>query len=285
MATKDLGRTPLEAGNTTEYHETRREVRRQSRHEAKAFCRNAARDPEFRDAMPAPVAPEHRRPGACWPSDMHADAIGPVKRWIHRQVSRPWDDVYSEIRNRFDVRTLAGRHIVEQHLLQYVDLDGSSLHQLRDLYVDGDGVLRERDTGYRRFRSERQTISDRKLARWLSGRKVGRRGDMFLWFVPTGACRIEQREVHRPRADHWGWENVQVSVPISTFRQGRPLSSKEVAFYERLTSSQRDKASEDLVIGRIPKVGTWSQWFAWLRLKREAKRASSATPLPADKTA
>lgn len=251
MATKDLGRTPLEAGNTTEYHETRREVRRQSRHEAKAFCRNAARDPEFCDAMPAPVAPEHRRPGACWPSDMHADAIGPVKRWIHRQVGRLWDDVYSEIRSRFDTRTLAGRHIVEQHLLGYVDTDGSSLHQLRDLYVDEDGVLRERDTRYHRWFSERQTISDRRFVRWLSGRKVGRRGSKLFWFASTGAARIEEREVSRKRADHWGWENVQVPVPISTFRQGRPLSFKEIAFYERLTSEQRANAGADLVIDRI----------------------------------
>lgn len=283
MATKDLGRTPLEAGNTTEYHETRREVRRQARHEAKAFCRNAGRDPEFRDAMPAPVAPEHRRPGACWPSDMHDDRIGPVKRWIHRQVGRPWDDVYSEIRTRFDMRALAGRHIIDCHLLGYVDLDGSNYHSYRDLYVDADGVLRERDNGSHRHRSERQTISDRKFTRWLAGRKVGRRGSKLFWFVSTGAARIEEREVSRKRADHWGWENVQVPVPISTFRQGCPLSSKEIAFHERLTFSQRTTAGEDLVIDRIVKRDRRPWWL--LPYRPVGQPPAITAPLPADKAA
>lgn len=265
MATKDLGRTPLEAGNTAEYHSVRREVRRLARHEAKAYCARVARDPEYSDETPAPPAPERRRPNGCWTVDMHDDRIGPVKRWIHRQVGRLWDDVYSEIRSRFDTRTLAGRHIVEQHLLGYVDTDGSSLHSYRDLYVDADGVLRERDTGYRHAHSERQTISDRKFARWLSSRKVGRRGDVLFWFVSTGLWRREKREHSRMRADHWGWETILVPVKIGTYRQDRPLSQEEIAFYERLTSNQRTKASEDLVTDRIVRRNRKSPWWwqAW----------------------
>lgn len=281
MATKDLGRTPLEAGNTAEYHSVRREARRRARHETNAFCKRVAYDPELCDETPAPLAPEHRRPNGCWQVDMHDDRIGPVKRWIHRQVGRPWDDVYSEIRSRFDTRMLAGRHIVEQHPLQYVDFHGD--REWRDLYVDEEGVLRERDTGYRRYRSERQTISDRKFTRWLAGRKVGRRGSRLFWFASTGAARIEEREVSRKRADHWGWENVQVPVPISTYRQGRPLSSKELVFYERLISAQRNKAGEDLVIARIVKRDR-RPW--WPRLYRPVSQPTApVASLPNDKAA
>lgn len=269
MATKDLGRTPLEAGNTAEYHSVRREVRRRYRHEARAFCHNAARDPEGCEETPAPVAPEHRRPNGCWTVDMHDDRIGPVRRWIHRQVGRRWDDVYSEIRSRFDTRTLAGRHIVDAHLLGYVDLHGD--REWRDLYVDEDGVLCEREDRYprRRYRTEQKTVSDRKFTRWLSGRKVGqRRAGLYTflyWFTATGHIRREEREVNRKRADHWGWETVRLPAQIMTYRQGRPLTSKEIAFYERLTSEQRDKASKDLVIDRIVRHDRKSPlwWQAW----------------------
>lgn len=271
MATKDLGRTPLEAGNTAEYHSVRREVRRRYRHEARTFCRNAARDPETCEEIAAPIAPEHRRPEGCWPSDMHGDRVSPVKRWIHRQVGRRWDDVYSEIRSRFNVRTLAGRHIVDSHLLGYVDADGNLSHSYRDLVVDEDGVLREREDRYPRhhYRTERKTVSDRKFTRWLSGRKVGQRRagswTVLYWFTATGNTRREERWVSRKRADHWGWETVRLPAQIMTYRQGRPLSQKEIAFYERLTSAQRAKAAEDLVLGRIVRRDRKSPWWwqAW----------------------
>ncbi|MBI4450189.1 hypothetical protein HY634_03960 [Candidatus Uhrbacteria bacterium] len=278
MATKDLGRTPLEAGNTTEYHEVRRELRQRYRREAKAFCRRAARDPEFADEAPAPVAPEHRRPNGCWPSDMHADAIGPVKRWIHKQVGRRWDDVYSEIRSTFDVRTLAGRHIVEQHLLQYVDIHGNRFYS--DLVVDDDGVLRERPQEWwrKRYRSERKTVSDAALSAWLSGRTVTRRTETLYWCTPTGHTHREHREVSRMRADHMGWENVSVPVDVMNYRQGRPLSRKEIAFYERLTSTQRAATAEALVTPRVATANRPTFRFA-------RSPAPGAPPLMIDKAA
>ncbi|MDO8622506.1 MAG: hypothetical protein Q7R80_04710, partial [bacterium] len=182
--------------------------------------------------------------------------IGPVKRWIHKQVGRRWDDVYSEIRSRFNVRTLAGRHIVEGHLLGYVDINGD--REFCDLVVDDDGVLREREDRYprRRYRSERKTVSDAALSAWLAGRKVEQRSVILhsvilYWFTPTGNTRREHREVFRMRADHLGWENVSVPVDVMTYRQGCPLSRKEIAFYERLTSTQRAKAAEALVTPRV----------------------------------
>ncbi|MDP3771299.1 MAG: hypothetical protein Q8R16_03290 [bacterium] len=278
MATKDLGRTPLQAGNTTEYHEVRRELRQRYRREAKAYCRRVTRDPEFADEAPAPVAPEHRRPEGCWPSDMHADKIGPVKRWIHKQVGRRWDDVYSEIRSTFDVRTLAGRHIVDSHLLGYVDIRGD--REFCDLVVDDEGVLREREDRYprRRYRSERKTVSDAALSAWLAGRTVMRRTEMLYWFTPSGHNRREHREVSRMRADHWGWENVSVPVDVMTYRQSRPLSRKEVAFYERLTSTQRTTAAEALVTPRVATANRPTFRFA-------RSPAPGAPPLMIDKVA
>ncbi|MBI4434681.1 hypothetical protein HY635_02595 [Candidatus Uhrbacteria bacterium] len=255
MATKDLGRTPLEAGNTTEYHETRREVRRRYRHEAKAFCRVAARNPELADEAPAPVAPEHRRPNGCWQVDMHDDRIGPVKRWIHSKVGRRWDDVYSEIRRTFDVRTLAGRHIVEQHLLQYVDIHGNQSYS--DLIVDDDGVLRVRDDGRRHYCVARCPVSEQALNRWLAGRKVGRRSSRLFWFVSTLGFRVVKETRTETKFERNGRKlnihHIPVEVPItlSAYRQDRPLTSTEIAFYERLPSWKQAEIAKDLAIEAV----------------------------------
>ena len=118
MSTKNLARVPLEAGNTRQYHYVRWVQRRQHRHEAKVFCHRAMVDSQWCEMIPAPVAPERRNRRGLSRSELHADAIGPVRAWIFAQVGRIWDDVYREIRRRFDTRTLAGWHIVEQHLLR-----------------------------------------------------------------------------------------------------------------------------------------------------------------------
>ena len=56
------------------------------------------------------------------------------------------------------------------------------------------------------------------------------------------------------RADHWGWETVNVPVDVMNYRQGRPLSHKEIALYERLTSTQRTTTTEALVTPRVAKA-------------------------------
>jgi hypothetical protein len=49
------------------------------------------------------------------------DRLGPVKRWLNSQVGRNWDKVYSEIRRSFPNTNKQNHHLLESHLLSYVN--------------------------------------------------------------------------------------------------------------------------------------------------------------------
>jgi hypothetical protein len=65
-----------------------------------------------------------------------SDVLGPLKGFLHRNVGRPWDKVYSELRNGLDVRKVTGRHIFD-HLKLMVETD-CSIGVDRKVY-SGDG--------------------------------------------------------------------------------------------------------------------------------------------------
>ena len=48
--------------------------------------------------------------------------LAPLRRYLRRQVGRPWDKVYSEIRQTIDTRSTIGLHVL-QHLEDYVATD------------------------------------------------------------------------------------------------------------------------------------------------------------------
>ena len=48
--------------------------------------------------------------------------LAPLRRYLARQVDRPWDRVYSEIRSHIDARSTVKRHILE-HLSNFVETD------------------------------------------------------------------------------------------------------------------------------------------------------------------
>ena len=48
--------------------------------------------------------------------------LNPLYRWLDKQVNRPWDKVYSELRQRIDVRSAVQLHIME-HLWDRVERD------------------------------------------------------------------------------------------------------------------------------------------------------------------
>lgn len=48
--------------------------------------------------------------------------LAPLKRWLHKQVHRPWDKVYAELCNCIDRRSTVQAHIFE-HIDDFVDRD------------------------------------------------------------------------------------------------------------------------------------------------------------------
>jgi hypothetical protein len=79
------------------------------------------------------------------------DKLGLLKRWLASQVGRNWDRVYSEIKQAFPNTNKQNHHLVETHLLGYIEHDvivEKSRKGRRVYSIAGYGVgLRELLTG------------------------------------------------------------------------------------------------------------------------------------------
>jgi hypothetical protein len=49
-----------------------------------------------------------------------SDHLGPLRRLLRSKVGQPWNDVYSELCQRLDDNTMAGRHVIG-HIWDYVE--------------------------------------------------------------------------------------------------------------------------------------------------------------------
>jgi hypothetical protein len=69
-----------------------------------------------------------------------SDLIGPVKRWLRKQVGRRWDDIWSEICQQFSGDSVQGSHI-RDHFQWEVWTKDSNYPFRGGLYVDDEGIL------------------------------------------------------------------------------------------------------------------------------------------------
>ncbi|MEM8638225.1 MAG: hypothetical protein AAGG51_05410 [Cyanobacteria bacterium P01_G01_bin.54] len=49
-----------------------------------------------------------------------SDHLGPLRKFLRSHLGQPWDDVYSEICQKLDTKTLLGQHVLS-HLWDYVE--------------------------------------------------------------------------------------------------------------------------------------------------------------------
>jgi hypothetical protein len=133
---------------------------------------------KFRDRSDAAFLP--MKAGYRDPKSLNEN-LRPLARYLERQVGRPWDKVYGEIRAVMDGRNAVQRHILE-HLDQFVAVHarvidgdvvdlGKQLFGLRrlyqPLYVDPrTGLLRRNpdELSWRRAYRQRQRMKDRERA-------------------------------------------------------------------------------------------------------------------------
>jgi len=166
-----------------------------------------------------------------------ADKLGAPRRWLARQVGRPWDNVHAEIFTRFDPRTLAGRHIIFDHLLQEVRIHPVDPRWFRgrpELYVDRQGILRQRAAVKRSpWRSHQLPESVRE---WANGRRVAAEGQALFWLEEASACET----CH-------AWRRTPCCCPVIDgkpshgphvhYRQGAHLDAAEVARWRALDTA------------------------------------------------
>jgi hypothetical protein len=163
VARKDLSRTVIEGGRYYHNCVARRYSHRVARADQRVWLDAVRLDPDLADDGDVGLRPHVGR--------MFRDKLAPARRWLARQVGRPWDKVHSDLVARFDTRTVAGRHVVHDHMLAWVwrgDVSEREPYRQRDFVVDAHGTLRRGrwfDRGdYRRLIRETQE--------WRSGRRV-----------------------------------------------------------------------------------------------------------------
>ncbi|MDD9941068.1 MAG: hypothetical protein OXU20_08530 [Myxococcales bacterium] len=187
MATKNLARTIIEGGRAR-YNKWDRNY---SHKEERALTREYfARTREVEDGFEALSI--GRRPKVY---KGFSDKLGAPRRWLRSQVGRPWDKVRSEIFTRFNPRSLAGQHIIFDHLLQEVVIHGvhDRWHAWRaNLYVDRHGILRSEKPQKRpgiRFRYGYGPVDiPEQIRRWEDGRRVGGVAPALYWLIESGRC-------------------------------------------------------------------------------------------------
>lgn len=187
-------------------------------------------DPETDDDQP-------RRESFSWvwnsPCKGFSDRLGPLRRYLEKQVGRPWRKIEGEFLQALDVRTVIGRHLWD-HALMFVELEcrigpGPQVldlrgYPVRDLYVHPrTGLLlrvkpvRVDEAADRRRRIEEVTavrLNCRTKAEKIQG----------LWFLITETGRTEERvEVH--------WDAVGRKI---LHRVRRPLLLKKQANKEEI---------------------------------------------------
>lgn len=239
MSTKKLSRTVIEGGryrgNKWERYQSNAELRAAERN----YLKEVTADPELAYEEEIEVRQHVYK--------SFRDKLNPMYRWLNAQVGRPWSEVRSEVFQKFDTRTTAGRHITFDHLLREV-VDTSSgfdnhgfmanpsIELLKerkgywivsDYYVDQEGVLRKPSIDRKAWRNRKgylyQVISDEeyKVAeKWLNNRMIIEQGGKYYWALPT--------------------EDIWMATWFEPFKAYDRYTPHQLVYYVRMTGNHKE---------------------------------------------
>lgn len=177
MSRKDLSRTVIEGGRYYRNSFFRRASHGDERATTREWLDLVINDLDEADAS---APPARRRIGK-----MFHDKLAPAMRWLRSQVGRPWTHVYSELCSKFDSRTVAGRHVVQDHMLRWVvrhdAVDRFRYPRSFELMIDRHGVLREPTCLGRSY-----SALTRDVLGWANGRVCALTFRGWWWFRREG---------------------------------------------------------------------------------------------------
>jgi hypothetical protein len=225
VATRNLARTVIEVGRTKSSKEQRRQLRRVERRDGRRYCREAANEADLDDLRSAPL--RRRNNGLA-----QDDKLGPARRWMDSRVGRPWSEVFSELSVKFRRRGIALSHVVDTHMLRWVDR-GELLRwkPFFEYVVDDEGVLQFGPFHGKRYSwkgAPRPRVSMAEVDRWADNRKVIVRGNRCYWTSP----------------DRWErptWEGVRVTY--ESHRQGSEFSPEDYEFWAAVGDYDKGRVS------------------------------------------
>jgi len=161
VSRKNLSRTVIEGGRYRYNRWDRRQSNGDERASTRQWIDRVIVDGDVADET---VAPPRRHVYRSF-----YDKLAPAKRWLAAQVGRPWNKVYAELRARFDARTIAGQHVVNDHMLHWV-YRGNRAHAWRHdrhFVVDAHGILRRapfHGAPWNRLRKEADALAQGRRA-------------------------------------------------------------------------------------------------------------------------
>lgn len=222
MATKNLARTVIEGGRANSNKFERRYSHKEERADERLFLRRAEIDADVTYSASTPVRRRVYKE--------FNDKIGPTKRWLEANVGRPWDEVHSDLKAKFDTRTTPGRHVLNDHMLKEVVFAGTPEEEssYRGFVVTPDGVLRLKPEGKRRREPKlpQYRFTHRSwdgLKAWLKWRFIEEHDGKLYW-IEACSVRFEACTVWRCSKAHPKEERKEVKAEAREWLKGRDFN-------------------------------------------------------------
>jgi hypothetical protein len=222
MARRDLSRTVIEGGRTYRSSFERRASHGAARTHERTWLDDVGRDDDFEESRAL-----RGRPGV---HKQFYDKLAVTRRWLRSQCGRPWDDVFSDLMARFDPRTVAGRHVVFDHMLHDVrGAIGDEPWRSYRFAIDADGILRRHAAWHEARYLHRR--GKRVLPPWTGGFQAARHEGRWWWVgdrlvgpcAQRGKCRYAHAHLRDGTVHHF--TRATLIRPMTSTDVGRLGSS------------------------------------------------------------
>ena len=203
-------------------------------------------DAEDHGSTRAPIA---RRRQYGYNAKVFSDALPPLRRYLRKQVGRPWNTVWSEITRSFDSRSLSGGHLLDHIRAEvahhtFLGADGRVFDGGHWGPVPVGGLFVHPRTGLLCYAPEpwrgKRTRPFNKAQAAL--RAFGIEIDTL---TDAGRYRIDDMQVWERRDNGWFIHTYRLVpeqlVRVVTWGDGRQIAIRTVAHYERATTAQASR--------------------------------------------
>ena len=238
MSKKNISRTAIEGGRSPRNKWDRKESSQIERVNVRNLISSAHGDAEVFDEVNLPTRRKVYKD--------FEDKLNPVERWMDNRVGKSWNKTFSLLREKFDSRTTAGRHIINDHILRDVWLSSNysdSFAQYHRYYVDDRGILRkvpswrkESEELYNKLREERV-----RAEKWLNHRMIGKIGNVLYWYNPTVRSYSHKFDWYEGRYNTPSFGGGNFIYPLDVrFIRGDRLNGRDIEFFTKLASSHKN---------------------------------------------
>lgn len=251
MATKRLDRSVLEGGRTEEYRHNRRTMNRTLRRREKFMCRqmrDMAHDEELLDEIDVqPVLPAIQ-----WHTNKFTDKLNPIYRFLDKHHGQPWDEVWSKLTKLFDVRGLAGYHVLIQHVWDEVmPLENPNWRWRR--WVDEHGTLiveRKLNKSSNKLQKasieiapwQRRSLARAKFERVARGRTYEYLNGRWFWMEKAKPfsefCNDRECESHHTYRKQENGAIRRVHIRGETLKKGKRFTKHQERMYNEMVASE-----------------------------------------------